>query len=62
MVNEVKKINVNYEIINEIQIVDDTYNASLDSVKNSLELLSKVDDRKVFILIVLLKWEGGKYE
>ena len=30
-------------------IIDDTYNASLDSVNNSLSLLSKVDTRKVFI-------------
>ena len=39
------------ELINagKIKIIDDTYNASLDSVKNSLELLSKVDNRKVFI-------------
>ena len=33
----------------KIKIIDDTYNASLDSVKNSLELLSKVDNRKIFI-------------
>ena len=33
----------------KIDIIDDTYNASLDSVKNSLDLLSKVDNRKVFI-------------
>lgn len=32
-----------------IQVIDDTYNASLDSVRNSLELLSKVDGRRVFI-------------
>ena len=31
------------------QIIDDTYNASLDSVRNALELLSKIDGRKVFI-------------
>ena len=33
----------------KVSIIDDTYNASLDSVKNSLELLSKVDNRRVFI-------------
>ena len=33
----------------KVNIIDDTYNASLDSVKNSLELLSKVDNRRVFI-------------
>ena len=33
----------------KINIIDDTYNASLDSVKNSLELLGKVKDRSVFI-------------
>lgn len=32
-----------------VNIIDDTYNASLDSVKNSLELLGKVDSRRVFI-------------
>lgn len=33
----------------KIKIIDDTYNASLDSVKNALNLLKKVDCRKVFI-------------
>lgn len=33
----------------KIKIIDDTYNASLDSVKNALQLLSRVDNRKVFI-------------
>ena len=33
----------------KFNIIDDTYNASLDSVKNSVELLSKVDSRRVFI-------------
>ena len=36
-------------------IIDDTYNASLDSVKNSLSLLSKVDGRKVFIFADILE-------
>ena len=33
----------------KIKIIDDTYNASLDSVKNAVSLLSRVDNRKVFI-------------
>ena len=33
----------------DYQIIDDTYNASLDSVNNALEMLSKVKGRKVFI-------------
>lgn len=40
---------------NKIAIIDDTYNASLDSVKNSLELLSKIDGRKVFIFADILE-------
>jgi len=40
---------------NKLNIIDDTYNASFDSVKNSLELLSKVDDRKVFIFADILE-------
>lgn len=39
----------------KIDIIDDTYNASFDSVKNSLELLSKVDNRKVFIFADILE-------
>ena len=39
----------------KVNIIDDTYNASLDSVKNSLELLSKVDDRRVFIFADILE-------
>lgn len=35
--------------LDKFSVIDDTYNASFDSVKNSLELLSKVDNRKVFI-------------
>ena len=31
------------------KIIDDTYNASLDSVKNAVSLLSRVANRKVFI-------------
>ena len=41
----------------KLTIIDDTYNASLDSVKNSLELLSKVDGRKVFIFADILELE-----
>ena len=41
----------------KVKIIDDTYNASLDSVKNSLELLSKVEDRKVFIFADILELE-----
>ena len=40
---------------NDYTIIDDTYNASLDSVKNSLSLLSKVDGRKVFIFADILE-------
>lgn len=36
-------------------IIDDTYNASLDSVKNSLGLLSKVVGRKVFVFADILE-------
>jgi len=32
-----------------VRIIDDTYNASLDSVRNALQLLGKVDKRRVFI-------------
>ena len=39
----------------EYTIIDDTYNASLDSVKNSLGLLSKVDGRRVFIFADILE-------
>lgn len=33
----------------DYQIIDDTYNASLDSVNNGLAMLSKIDGRKVFV-------------
>ena len=33
----------------DYRIIDDTYNASLDSVNNALSMLSKVKGRKVFI-------------
>lgn len=45
------------EVINckNYTIIDDTYNASLDSVKNSLSLLNKVSGRKVFIFADILE-------
>lgn len=36
-------------------IIDDTYNASLDSVNNALEMLSKIKGRKVFIFADILE-------
>lgn len=39
-------------------IIDDTYNASLDSVKNSLGLLSKILGKKVFIFADILEADG----
>ena len=39
-------------------IIDDTYNASFDSVKNSLELLGKIDGRKVFIFADILELDS----
>lgn len=33
----------------KLKIIDDTYNASLDSVNNALEMLGKIDGRRVFI-------------
>lgn len=42
----------------KIDIIDDTYNASLDSVKNALQLLSKVDSRKVFIFGDILELDN----
>jgi len=39
----------------KITIIDDTYNASLDSVKNAAELLKKVNTRKVFIFADILE-------
>ena len=47
--------------IDKYMIIDDTYNASLDSVRNSLTLLSKVNNRKVFIFADILETdEFGK--
>ena len=39
-------------------IIDDTYNASFDSVKNSLDLLTKVKNRKVFIFADILELDS----
>ena len=35
--------------LKDYRLIDDTYNASLDSVNNALEMLGKVSGRKVFI-------------
>ncbi len=40
---------------NGYHIIDDTYNASLDSVNNALSMLSKVNTRKVFIFADILE-------
>ena len=42
----------------DYRIIDDTYNASLDSVNNSLSILSKVDGRKVFIFGDILELDS----
>lgn len=39
-------------------IIDDTYNASLDSVKNAAELLKKINSRKVFIFADILELDS----
>jgi len=39
----------------KVNIIDDTYNASLDSVENALELLAKVENRKVFVFADVLE-------
>lgn len=41
-----------------LTIIDDTYNASFDSVKNSLELLGKIKSRKVFIFADILELDN----
>ena len=40
---------------NNYTIIDDTYNASLDSVNNALSLLSNVSGRRVFIFADILE-------
>lgn len=42
----------------KLRIIDDTYNASLDSVKNALEMLGKIDGRRVFIFGDILELDG----
>ena len=48
------------ELINhkDYRIIDDTYNASLDSVNNALDLLSKVDGRKIFVFGDILELDN----
>jgi len=43
---------------NNYTIIDDTYNASLDSVKNAAELLKKVTQRKIFIFADILELDS----
>ena len=43
---------------NDYTIIDDTYNASLDSVNNALEMLGKVKDRKVFVFGDILELDN----
>lgn len=42
----------------DYRIIDDTYNASLDSVNNALEMLGKVNGRKVFIFGDILELDS----
>ena len=42
----------------DYRIIDDTYNASLDSVKNALEMLGKVNGRKIFIFGDILELDN----
>lgn len=42
----------------DYRIIDDTYNASLDSVNNALEMLGKVKGRKVFIFGDILELDN----
>lgn len=46
----------------DYQIIDDTYNASLDSVNNALEMLGKVSGRKVFIFGDILELDNYALE
>lgn len=43
---------------NNITVIDDTYNASLDSVKNAVGLLKRVAGRKVFIFADILETDN----
>ena len=49
------------ELINKdkITIIDDAYNASIDSIRNASQLLNKVKTRRVFIFADVL--ETGEY-
>lgn len=42
----------------DYRIIDDTYNASLDSVNNALEMLGKVNGRKVFVFGDILELDN----
>ena len=42
----------------DYRIIDDTYNASLDSVNNALEMLGKVNGRRVFIFGDILELDN----
>lgn len=42
----------------DYRIIDDTYNASLDSVNNALDMLEKVNGRKVFIFGDILELDN----
>ncbi len=48
------------ELNNDIKIIDGTYNANLDSMKSSLDVLSNYKNRKIAILADML--ELGTYE
>lgn len=48
------------ELKNNIKVIDGTYNANLDSMKSSLDVLSQYKNRKIAILADML--ELGEYE
>ena len=54
---------LNYERINEIQIVDDTYNASLESIKSGIETILNIDsNKKILVLGDILDLGDKSYE
>lgn len=60
-----EKLIADYLSKNEESLPDDqmdTVNMLYDIFKTDFSLEFSETDRKVFVLIVLLKWEGGKYE
>lgn len=60
-----EKLIVDYLFENEDVLPDnqlDTINMLYDEFESKFSIEFSESDRKVFILIVLLKWEGGKYE